>query len=215
MHTNPQMERILPTRLRHILVGANTGGLESLGRQLLVLVRDEVSAEGELVDGGTFTTEIVDADLSFHISKTHFPPIKRTSAHLGVRDTTVIPRLGVWLVLAVAVAASRTTTHLYLMYFWSSVPASSAHNSSPHKKTQKRQNPSPPERHPHPKSQSIPFHPLFPCHLYTNSRSRSSNHQTETKNRQHSPDDYTVGGETGGKPQRQRTLLYGAVGNPF
>ena len=73
MHTNPQMERILPARLRHVLVGADTGRLESLGRQLLVLIRDEVSAERELVDGGTFTTEIVDADLSLHISK-HISP---------------------------------------------------------------------------------------------------------------------------------------------
>jgi hypothetical protein len=83
MHTNPQMERILPTRLRHILVGANTGGLESLGRQLLVLVRDEVSAEGELVDGGTFTTEIVDADLSSHISKTRSPQSNEQALTLG------------------------------------------------------------------------------------------------------------------------------------
>jgi hypothetical protein len=47
-----------------ILVGANTGGFESLRAQLFILVGDEVDAERELVDVGTLTTEIVDTDLS-------------------------------------------------------------------------------------------------------------------------------------------------------
>lgn len=71
-----EMEGLLAGGLHHVLVGADTGGLESLGRQLLILVGDEVDAEGELVDIGLLATEIEDADL-------------------GVGHTTVEPALGV------------------------------------------------------------------------------------------------------------------------
>jgi len=78
-----EVERVLARVLDDVLVGADTGGLERLGRDLLVLVRDEVDAERELVDAGLLATEVEDADL-------------------GVRDTAVVPTLGVGLVLAVA-----------------------------------------------------------------------------------------------------------------
>jgi hypothetical protein len=71
-----EMERLLSGSLDHVLVGANTGGLESLGRQLLVLVGNKVDAEREVVDVRAFAAEIEDADL-------------------GVRYTTVEPALGV------------------------------------------------------------------------------------------------------------------------
>lgn len=45
------------------LVGANTGGLESLRAQLLVLVGDQVDAERELIDVGALAAEIEDANL--------------------------------------------------------------------------------------------------------------------------------------------------------
>jgi hypothetical protein len=44
---DPQVERVLAGGLDDVLVGANTGGLEGLGRELLVLVGDEVSAVEE------------------------------------------------------------------------------------------------------------------------------------------------------------------------
>jgi len=53
-----------------------------------------MAAEGELVDRGALTTQVEDTDL-------------------GVGDTTVVPTLGVGFVLAVAVAASGTTTHFF------------------------------------------------------------------------------------------------------
>jgi hypothetical protein len=71
-----EMETFLSGNLDEVLVGANTGGLESLGGQLLVLVGDQVDAEGEVVDAGLLATEIEDADL-------------------GVGYTTVEPALGV------------------------------------------------------------------------------------------------------------------------
>jgi len=88
-----EVERLLATVLDEELVGANAGSLEGLGAQLLILVGDQVDAEGEVVDVGTLATEIEDADL-------------------GVGDTTVEARLGVRLVLAVAVATGGTASHL-------------------------------------------------------------------------------------------------------
>ncbi len=61
-----------------LLVGADAGGFESLGAQLLILVGDQVDAERELVDIGALAAEIEDADL-------------------GVWHTTVEAGLGVWL----------------------------------------------------------------------------------------------------------------------
>ena len=74
--TDTEMETFLSGNLDEVLVGANTGGFESLGRKLLVLVGDKVDAEREVVGVGTLTAEIEDADL-------------------GIRYTTVEPALGV------------------------------------------------------------------------------------------------------------------------
>ena len=68
------METFLAGKLDEIFVGADTGGLEGLGAQLLILVRHQVDAQGEIVDGGTLSAEVEDANL-------------------GVRHTTVEPRL--------------------------------------------------------------------------------------------------------------------------
>lgn len=66
------VETFLAGNLHQVLVGADTGGLESLGRQLLILVGDQVHAAGELVDVGALAAQVEDADL-------------------GVRHTTVEP----------------------------------------------------------------------------------------------------------------------------
>jgi len=58
-----EMESLLAGSLGHVLVGANTGGLEGLGAQLLVLVRHHVDAEREVIDGSALAAEIEDADL--------------------------------------------------------------------------------------------------------------------------------------------------------
>lgn len=70
------METLLTGVLDEVLVGANTGGLEGLGAQLLILVGDEVNAEREVVDVRLLAAEIEDSDLR-------------------VGDTTVEPRLGI------------------------------------------------------------------------------------------------------------------------
>jgi len=62
------MERILARSLGDILVGANTSSLESLARKLLVLIRDKVAAEGEVIDGSTFAAQVENTDLSLQIS---------------------------------------------------------------------------------------------------------------------------------------------------
>ena len=71
-----EMEGLLSGSLDHVLVGANTGGLERLGGQLLVLVGDKMDAEREVVYVGLLATEVENADL-------------------GIGDTAVEPALGV------------------------------------------------------------------------------------------------------------------------
>lgn len=78
MSADAQVETLLSSDLDEVLVGADTGGLEGLGAQLLILVGHEVDAEREVVDGSALAAKIVDADL-------------------GVGDTTVEPGLGVGL----------------------------------------------------------------------------------------------------------------------
>jgi hypothetical protein len=74
---DPDLEDPTRTKFeRHSLVGANTGGLKGLGAQLLILVGNQVDAQGELVDVRTLPAKVEDTDL-------------------GVRYTTVEPRLGV------------------------------------------------------------------------------------------------------------------------
>ena len=53
VRTHTHVETVLTACLDHVLVGADTGSLEGLGRQLLELVGDKVDAGGEVVDTGT------------------------------------------------------------------------------------------------------------------------------------------------------------------
>jgi hypothetical protein len=76
VNADTEMETFLSGNLNEVLVGANTGGLESLGGQLLVLVGDQVDAEREVVYVRALAAEIEDADL-------------------GIRYTTVESALGV------------------------------------------------------------------------------------------------------------------------
>lgn len=93
MDTDTHVEGILAAVLADVLVGSNTGSFEGLAGNLLNLVREEMDTERELVSSGLLATQVEDLDL-------------------GVRDTTAETRLRIRLVLAVTVAASRTTTHL-------------------------------------------------------------------------------------------------------
>jgi hypothetical protein len=76
-----QVETLLSGVLDEVLVGADTSGLKSLGTQLLVLVRDKMDAEREVINLGALAAQIEDADL-------------------GVGDTTVEARLGIRLDVA-------------------------------------------------------------------------------------------------------------------
>merc|ERR1719411_925288 len=89
---NADVELILGRVLDHVLVAANTGGLQSLGGELFQFAGDEMDAKGELVDAGLLPAQIVDPDL-------------------GVGDTAAEPGLGVGLVFAVAITLRGTATH--------------------------------------------------------------------------------------------------------
>lgn len=92
VNTDSHVERLTSRNLGDVLVGANTGGLESLRRKLLKLVGDEVDTERELVGGSSLTTQVIDTDL-------------------GVGDSTVVSALGEGLVLAVTIAAGGSSGH--------------------------------------------------------------------------------------------------------
>ena len=68
-----------------------------------------MSAEGEFVDRSTLSAQVEDSDLTLTsaISRESGMSVK----DLRIRDTPVVSRLWIWFVLAVAVAASGTTTH--------------------------------------------------------------------------------------------------------
>lgn len=90
--SDTHMETILSCNLDEVLVGTDTGGFESFGAQLFVLVGDEMDAEREFIDTSTLSSEIEDTDF-------------------GIRNTTVEAGLWIWLVFAIAVATSWTTSH--------------------------------------------------------------------------------------------------------
>ena len=89
--TDANVKVVLSDRLSQMLVDGNTAGLESLGRNLLLLAH-QVSNKGKEIHGGLLGTNVENADL-------------------GVGDSTAIPRLDVRLVLLVTVATSWTATH--------------------------------------------------------------------------------------------------------
>jgi hypothetical protein len=88
-----QVERIFSGSLGDVFIAADSGRFKSFTGQLFVLIRNKMSTEGEVVNGSTFASQI-------------------ENSNLRVGDTTVVSRFWVRLILAVAVAASRTTTHL-------------------------------------------------------------------------------------------------------
>jgi hypothetical protein len=87
------METFLSGNLDQVLVRTNTGGLESFGTQLLILVGNQVDAKRKLVDVRTLSAEIEDTDL-------------------WVRYTTVESGLWVRLVFAVTVTSCWAACHL-------------------------------------------------------------------------------------------------------
>ena len=76
----------------HVLVASNTGSLEGLGGNLLLLVANQMDAGGESVVSSLLLTDVVDSEL-------------------GVGDSTVESRLGVRLVLLISIAPTRSSAH--------------------------------------------------------------------------------------------------------
>lgn len=90
--SHSQVERISTGNLGDVLVGTDTSGFQSLRRQLLNLVRDQVDTQGEVIDGSLLSTQVVDSDLR-------------------VWDGSVVSRLWVRLVLTVSVTSSWSSSH--------------------------------------------------------------------------------------------------------
>jgi len=92
MYANAKMERVLSGCLAYILVRTNTGGLEGLRRNLLILVRDKVGTERKVVDACALAAQVEDTDL-------------------WIGHTTIVPGFRIRLIFAVSVAACRATSH--------------------------------------------------------------------------------------------------------
>ena len=92
VNTDADVVSILSDGVGQVLVDGDTAGLESLRRDLLLLVAHQVSHEREEIDGRLLGTHVVNLDL-----------------RLG--HTTAVPRLDVRLILLVAVASERTSAH--------------------------------------------------------------------------------------------------------
>jgi len=92
VNAETHVESVLAHELDHVFVGANTGGFQSFGGELFILVGNHVDAERELIDSGPLPSQIVNTDL-------------------GIGDTPAKPRLGIRFVLAVPIAPRRSATH--------------------------------------------------------------------------------------------------------
>jgi len=95
--SDSQVEEILTGDLDHVLVASNTSSLKSFGSDLFQFVRNEVNSSWELIARSSLVANIVDTKL-------------------GVWDTSAVSGLWVWLVLAVAIATSWSSTHLETNY---------------------------------------------------------------------------------------------------
>lgn len=87
------VETFLSAFVGHVLVAGNTGSLESLGGDLLLLAGNQVNAVGEFVELGLLFADVEHSDL-------------------GVGDTTAVSGLGVGLTLLVSIATSWSSSHL-------------------------------------------------------------------------------------------------------
>ena len=94
--SNANMERILGGLDGHVLVSGNTGGFESLGRNLLLFSANQMDASGEKVPLSLLFTTVVHSEF-------------------WVRYTTVEAGLGVRLVFLVSVATCGSSSHFILI----------------------------------------------------------------------------------------------------
>jgi hypothetical protein len=112
MSPDSQVEGVFARCLGDIFVGADTSSFQSLARQLLVLIGDKVSAEGELVNIGTLAPQIEDSDLFHVLSKEIKQLLGNELTNFGIRDTAIVAGFRVRLIFAITVATSWTATHL-------------------------------------------------------------------------------------------------------
>ena len=93
MKADSHVESIFSSHLEHVLVDDDTSSLQALRAQLLVLSAHQMHGEGEVIRRGTASANIEDGDL-------------------GIRHTSQVATLDVWLVFAISVASRRPATHL-------------------------------------------------------------------------------------------------------
>ena len=90
---HPDVEAILATVLDQVFVAANTSGLQSLGGELLQLVRPQMDGQRELVNSSLLSAQIENSDFR-------------------IGYTTAKPRFWVRFVLTIAITSRWSTSHL-------------------------------------------------------------------------------------------------------
>jgi hypothetical protein len=88
MESHPNVELVLATEFHQIFVCANSSGLQCLGAELFILIRNEMNAQREVIDERLLSAQIKDTNLC-------------------VWHTTAETRFGVRLIFAIAVAVRR------------------------------------------------------------------------------------------------------------
>lgn len=86
------MVSVLTDRVGQVLIDGDTACFQCLGGDLLLFVTDQVSDEGEEIDGSFLGSHVVDTDFGFG-------------------DTATVAGFDVGLVLLVAVATEGATSH--------------------------------------------------------------------------------------------------------
>jgi hypothetical protein len=111
VNTDSHVERVLSCSLGDVLVGANTSGFECFRSDLLVLVADQVGAEGEFVYIGLLSPQVEDADLRvryYNSDRRHqYIILAFRLGHSAPLTTSVVSALRERLVLAVSIASRR------------------------------------------------------------------------------------------------------------
>jgi hypothetical protein len=96
VHAASHVESFLTTVFDHVFVGGNTSSFHSAGGNLFFFPRDHVNGPTKIVTVGFFSTNIVGSDF-------------------GIRATTAESGFRIRFVLGVAIASSRSSSHLKIL----------------------------------------------------------------------------------------------------
>jgi len=116
VRSHPHVEAFFAGDLHQVLVGADAGRFECFGRELFVFVCVLIVSGAVFKLSSLLRSEIVlhtgdEMDACWEFINAGLLPAQVENTDLRIGHTTVEARLGIWFVLAVAVAPRRTSRH--------------------------------------------------------------------------------------------------------